>query len=329
MTTTTGSLTERYIYAATRSVPEKNRSDLAAELSASIADAVDARVDAGETTLAAERAVLTEMGDPDRLAADYSDRPAFLIGPRYYFEWQRLVKVLLAIVLPIAIAGVTLGQLLAGADFGTAVGSVVATAIAIGLHLVFWPTLIFALLERNSGASPLETGRATAAGPWAPWTLDRLPEIRAKGLGTADLVASLVYVALLTAAILWDQLVGFVFVDGDGIPLLDPALWTLWIPVLLIALAGEAVFAIVLFRIGRWTPGLAVANAALALLFAVPIVWLSASGMLFNPAFFEATAGADAAAVASVVGIVIACTAAAIALWDIVDGVIKTVRARR
>jgi hypothetical protein len=329
MNTSTTTLTDRYIYAATRSVAEKSRADLSAELAASIADAIDARIEAGDSPDSAERTVLSDMGDPDRLAADYTDRPAYLIGPRYYFEWWRLVKILLAIVLPLAGFGVALGQLLSGAGFGEAIGSVVAAIMTIALHLVFWPTLIFALLERHRGPSPLETSAATAAGPWAPWTLERLPDIREKGLGTAELVTSLVAVALGAAAVLWDQLVGFVFVDGEGIPLINPALWSGWIPLLLIVLIGEALFAVVLYRTGRWTVPLAVANTVLALAFAVPIIWLSIQGLLFNPAFFEVTAGADAAEVASVVGIVVGCIAAALALWDTVDGWIKAARARR
>jgi hypothetical protein len=329
MNTESKTLTDRYIYAATRSVPEKSRDDLRAELQASIADAVDARVEGGELRGAAERAVLTELGDPDRLAADYTDRPTFLIGPRYYFEWLRLLKVLLVIVLPLGALGVGLGQLFAGSDPGQIIGAVAASLITIAVHLMFWPTLIFALLERNSGPSRLETNAATARGPWAPWNLDMLPDVRPKGLGTADLVASLVYVVLMIGALLWDQLVGFVFVDGDGVPLINPALWSLWIPVLLILLVAEAVFAVVLYRVGRFTIPLVIVNTVLALAFAVPIIWLAAQGTLFNPAFFEAVAAGDAAEATSVVTIVVVCVAVAVAAWDIVDGFVKAVRARR
>ena len=65
-----------------RTVPEKQRADLSAELRASIDDQIDARVDDGEAPEAAERAVLTDLGDPDKLAAGYTDRPLHLIGPR-------------------------------------------------------------------------------------------------------------------------------------------------------------------------------------------------------------------------------------------------------
>jgi hypothetical protein len=56
--------------------PRDRRSDIERELRASIADAVDGRIDAGGEPADAEVAVLTELGDPARLAAGYADRTA-------------------------------------------------------------------------------------------------------------------------------------------------------------------------------------------------------------------------------------------------------------
>src|SRR5690625_6334720 len=56
--------------------------DVRAELTTSITDAIDARTEQGEDPETAERAVLTELGDPAVLAAEYVDRPLHLIGPR-------------------------------------------------------------------------------------------------------------------------------------------------------------------------------------------------------------------------------------------------------
>ena len=94
----TTSLTDRYVDAAMRTVPENQRDDLAAELRASIDDQVEARVEQGDARDAAERAVLTDLGDPEKLAAQYTDRPLWLVGPRYYLTWWRLTKLLWAIV---------------------------------------------------------------------------------------------------------------------------------------------------------------------------------------------------------------------------------------
>ncbi|HWM16349.1 MAG TPA: permease prefix domain 1-containing protein, partial [Microbacterium sp.] len=131
-------LTDRYVAAAMRTVPEKQRDDLAAELRASIDDQIEARVDGGEPRVTAERSVLTDLGDPDKLAAGYTERPLYLIGPRHYLDWWRLLKLLLAIVLPVSAFGVALGQTLSGAGFGEIVGSVIATLISVAVHLGFW-----------------------------------------------------------------------------------------------------------------------------------------------------------------------------------------------
>ena len=76
-------LTDRYVWGVLRAVPETQRPDLEPEIRALIADALEARsaVDAGEVPAAAERAVLAELGDPEVLAARYTDRSLFLIGP--------------------------------------------------------------------------------------------------------------------------------------------------------------------------------------------------------------------------------------------------------
>src|SRR4051794_38396607 len=99
--TTANTLTDRYVAATLRSVPEKQRPELDKELRASIADAIDDRIEAGSKPEAAEREVLIELGDPIRLAAGYADRPLYLIGPALFPDYTRLLKLLVGIVVPI------------------------------------------------------------------------------------------------------------------------------------------------------------------------------------------------------------------------------------
>ena len=68
-------LTERYLAAALRGIPEKQRADVERELSSSIADAIEDRVAPARTAAAAEKAVLEGLGDPARLAAGMSVAP--------------------------------------------------------------------------------------------------------------------------------------------------------------------------------------------------------------------------------------------------------------
>ncbi len=318
MNTSTTTLTDRYVDAAMRTVPEKQRPDLSAELRASIADQIDARVEAGEARPGAERAVLNELGDPDKLAAGYTDRPLWLIGPRYYLEWWRLLKLLLWIVPAAAAFGIALGQTLSGATFGEVVGSTVAGLIGVVVHLVFWTTLVFAVIERTSGRDGGE--------PLVAWSLDQLPEPRESGARPADLIATIVFLVLGAAAILWDLLIGFV--PGTDLSFLDPGLWPWWIAGLFVLMALEGVLALLVYRAGRWTFGLAVANAVLALAVAVPALWLLAEGRLLNPGFFPTLVPEDGTEVAQIIAIITGFGIATITVWDIVDAFLKARRAR-
>lgn len=321
---TATSLTDRYVAAAMRTVPEKQRDDLGTELRASIDDQIDARVDDGEPHGAAERAVLTELGDPDKLAAGYTERPLYLIGPRYFLEWWRLLKLLLLIVLPAAAFGIALAQTLEGEGIGPIIGVVVTTLITVAVNLCFWTTLVFAIVER--------TGAGAGTG-LTEWTVDQLPEPRQSGAGFSDMIASLVFLVIAAGVIIWDLTIGFVVgvVPPTDAPLsfLNPALWPWWIAGLFVVMALEATLAVVVYLVGRWTPLLAVVNAVLALAVAVPALILLSQGMLLNPDYFPTIIPEDAAVVSAIVSVVTGFGIAVIAIWDIVDVTLKTVRSRR
>lgn len=329
--TTTFTLTERYISATIRSLRPDAQADVRAELEASIADAIEARLEQGEAPESAERAVLTELGDPGVLAAGYADRPLYLIGPRFYLTWWRLLKLLLMIVPVCVLGGVALGQTISGAPVGEIIStSLIATGGAI-LHICFWTTLVFVILERTNSATAIEK-----------WDLDQLPEPSQNGAGRSELIASLVFLGIAVGALLWDRFRGFVFVDGEGLPILDPQLWPWGIGVLLLIIAAEAVFAVVLYRRGRWSTGLAVANTILALAFLAWVLVLLLSGDLVNPAFLAhvtAAGGegfaagqaesADEGGLFRILAVLLGFGVAAGVVWDIVDGWIKAARARR
>ncbi len=310
--------TDRYLLVATRSVPESGRAELAAELRASIVDAIEARTANGEPHEAAERAVLTGLGDPERLAAGYLDRPLQLIGPEYYLDWWRLLKLLLWIALPVATLGIALGRVLSGATVGEVIGAIVTAILTVGVHLVFWTTLLFVIIERTG-----------ARRPRAAWSLDSLPEPRPKGLGIADLASTLIFAAVVIAAVCWDRFAGFVQLDGTGIPVLEPTRWLVWLGILLVLTVAGTVLGIALYRRGRWTTALAAANAALAVVAGVVGVVLLVSGTLLNSAFFQAVAPTrpeSAQQTTTMIGVVIVIV---IAVWSAADGVIKSVRQDR
>lgn len=320
MTAPTPTLTDRYVWVAARNMPEAQRADFGRELRERIGDEVDARLagGGGTTPADAERAVLVELGDPAALAANYADRPLQLIGPRYYLTWKRLLTLLYAIVLPISAGGILLAQLLSGAPVGDVVASVVSTTLALGVHLAFWVTLVFAILERSPGTQDV-----------ASWTPEQLPELRDESRSgrLGDLIASLVFLTLFAVLIIWQQAAPWTFGgEIEAIPVLDPALWSFWLPYFLVLIVLEMLFAIAVYLWG-WNWWLAGANLLLNVAFTVPALWLFATGQLFNPAFLEIVGWpwGEAAGVTTTVFVLVFI---GVAVWDVVDGVIKTVRGR-
>jgi hypothetical protein len=312
------SLTDRYLDAAMRTVPERQRADLSAELRASIADQVDARIDSGEDAAAAERAVLTDLGDPDVLAAGYTGRVLHLIGPRYYLDWWRLLKLLLWIVPVCAAFGIALGQLIAQAPIGTVIGQAVVGALWSIVQVSFWTTLVFVVLERL-GHETMDAGR---------WTPDRLPLPRERGARFGDLVVSLVWLLLVAGAVVWDHVLGLAYANGSWMPVFDPALWPWGMAALFVILAAFAVVSVRVYQRGGWSYGLAAVHGILDVILFGAVIWLLVEGRLLNPALVSALTDATSAEVPRILGVLLGLGLAAIGVWDILDAVLKAGRAR-
>jgi hypothetical protein len=313
-------LTDRYVWAVQRSLPEAKRADIDAELRGSIADAIDAKQDAGAQPAAAEREVLVELGDPYRLAAGYADRPLHLIGPAVFPDYIRLLKVLYVIVLPIVFAAILLGQLIGQPDsVGSAIGTTFAAIIAVAAHFGFWTTLVFALIERSPQYKA------------AAWNPDTLPQLPAAGtIKLSELLASFVWFAFLIGGVIWAQFFSL-FRDDDGavIPVLNQDLWSFWLPAFLVLIALGIVLQVVLYRTRRWTLPIAAANAVLTVAAVIPGIWLLLNERIMNPGFLERAHIAPLFAPGGVVTIVLLVVILSTVTATIVDPFVKAFRQRK
>lgn len=301
-------LTDRYVYATTRAVPEAQRDELTRELRAEIAEMVAAREDAGTARPEAERATLTELGDPERLAASYSDRPLHLIGPAYFLVWKRLLITLLMWV-PGILALLTFGgDLIDGEDLAGAVGTAVGTAIEIAVHITLWTTVTFALVERYGTPSDMPE-----------WSVDELPEIPADAhVGLGDTVGTVATAVVTVALLAWQELRGVIEPSsGARVPLIDSELWSSWLPVLIAAMAAEAVIAVLAYRRGRWTWPLVGAFSVASLTFTIPTVWLLTTDAFFDPRFVAEVEWLTEADNLHAIGIALAALTVLITVFDI------------
>jgi hypothetical protein len=280
MTTTTNSLTDRYVEATLRRVPSDKRPDIEKELRASIADAVDDRVEAGTDPAEAEVAVLTELGDPARLAAGYADRPLYLIGPELFLDYTRLLRTLFVTIVPIVAAVVGLVQAVGGGPIGSMIGTTVGAAITTAVHIFFWTTLGFAAIERTQAM------RGPLTGPWTPALLPEPPSRRARfGELMVETVALVLFSSMLLLA---PRLSPKADENGNPINILSPWLWESGFVYVFIGLVVVSLGLSYANHYLRGSAALSVAATIVDLAAPLGLIWLVANDRVLNPAFVEA-----------------------------------------
>lgn len=306
----TATLTDRYVHAATRWLPGRLRSEVDAELRERIGDTVMAR--GGDAT--AERETLEELGDPLRVAVDYTGRQPALIGPRLFFPWLRLLLLLIAIVVPIVVGIDVVTGVIDEEPVGAVIASGLGSLLDITVHLAFWVTLVFAVLDWSGTKAEFEA-----------WSVDRLPEPN-PGSSLSELIGGLIMLPVLAGLVIWQDVRSPFVEDGERIAMADPDLWSWYLPLVIVVLVLEIAHLVWVHRTG-WTWAAAHANAAIGLLFTVPTVVLLMNDALVNPALvdhfgWDAEITHDAMVWSAVV-------VALVGAWEIVDGYRKARLARQ
>ncbi|MGH1564686.1 HAAS signaling domain-containing protein [Mumia sp. DW29H23] len=307
----TATLTDRYVRAATRWLPGGSRRDVEAELRERIADTLAARGDSP----AAEREVLEEMGDPLLVAVEYTGREPRLIGPRLFMPWLRLLLLLLAIVPPLAAAGHLIGALTDDEAIAPSLLGAVGVAVGAAIQVAFWVTAVFAVLDWTGALENEEV---------EPWSVDKLPAASRPGQSFGDTIATVAFLAVMAGLLVWQQIASPISSDGESIPVLDPALWSWWVPAVLALLAIEVGFTLWVYRTG-WSWTAAAVNAAIAVAFAALTLPALAAGDFLNPELVTSLEW-DASTVDTVlqwitVGVVL------VTAWEIIDDGLKARRA--
>lgn len=313
------SRTDQYVWAVTRSLPQSQRAAVASELRASIAASVAAKTAAGVDEDAAETAALTELGDPDRRAAEHLGRPGYLIGPRYYYQWRRLVILLMSIVAPSVLGAMTLSLLLAGEHPLAAFGTALSTAFTVTVYVAFWTTVVFAIIDHSPKDRLADVPQ---------WEVSDLPEVPSSRISLGEtvgaVIANLVIIGLF---VVQDNVWVVESLGSEPIAVLNPELWSFWLPYFIAIAVLEIIFAVVAYAIGHWTWLLAGVNIVLNLAFAIPAIWLLATGQVFNPPFVAQFSEVEE--LVRIVLVVIPFAIGLVAVLDTAEGIRKAWRAGR
>ncbi|MEU5645601.1 HAAS signaling domain-containing protein [Streptomyces milbemycinicus] len=276
----TSVLTERYVHEVVRRLPAEQRDDIAEELRTTIADTVDGRGSADPRV--AEREVLSELGDPVRYAARYTDRPLALIGPDLYPTYIRLLVTLLCTLLPAVTFGLVVLDVLDDDNLGSAIGSGIGTLFTLGCQMIAVLTVVFGVMERVRHRKGVVDA--------ATWTPDDLPEVRQPDKGGVAACAAAVWYGLLFGLVIWQHTAEPYRADGAGgdtkrIEVLDPGLWSGWVWPMLAGLAGLVVVQLARVAARGWTVPLAAGNAVAQAMFTLPLAWVFNEKSVFNPDF--------------------------------------------
>lgn len=310
-------LTDRYVHAATRFVQNENeRTELGMELRERITDTIDGLTERGSDPGSAERDALVQLGDPLKLSAEYRQRPMYLIGPRFFYTWWRVLIIAIATSTPIVAVIVALGTLSSGGGVGEVIGGAIGAAFSVAVQCGFWVTLTFVVIERFAPQVSEST--------WTPEMLPQLPNDSERGR-RADLIASVVMLAITIALMVWQQLASPFLSEGARVPILDPALWVPWLALVVALLVAEIGHAIWVYRSG-WTWPVAVVNAVIAVAFAAVVLPLLMQERLVNPELIELLGWSEATGIGYQIGVV---TVAVITVWDVVAGFVRAARGRR
>ena len=277
------SLINRYIAEVGRHLPEKDRSDIEAEIRSMIEDMLEER---GHTPASADESTIAEtleqIGDPRLLANKYAPPKRYLIGPEWYEGYVKVLQRVLFTAIPIFMAVrfvLTLTE--DPLDFVNAVGEAVGGGFSVGIQILFWVTLVFVLLERSDEKpDDLPTPRSQA------WSIAQLPKLPRKR--QISIIESLINIASYLFVLIWialpvmlDRFQG----ESSPVPFLHPNLWNFWLPVFFALMILTLVHELFQLKIGNWTPALTVTNVILGLVSIIYIIILVTTQQVINPAF--------------------------------------------
>lgn len=307
------SWTERYLDAALRGIPDDRRADLERELRSSITDAVDERIAAGQDAVTAERSALEALGDPARLAAEYSGGPSYLIGPELFPLYRVVMPRILAAAVLVGSLVLAILQLFSGGNVGDALVTFPPRLINLVFQVAFWGTLAFVVLEHVSAARAIRGGILSRI---RRWKVEDLPEPRPRRVEVREMVAEIVAVIVMVAGMhyLWG-----LAVPGSNGPngLFGGPFDAGWVQIGMIALVARGALLALVLAVGRWTMTLAGLSALLSLLFALPIVIFALGGQLVNHYYADGIGWPDLPAATGLPMLTVAAGVTVVMVWEI------------
>ncbi|PEM32838.1 HAAS signaling domain-containing protein [Bacillus wiedmannii] len=285
-------LIDIYVEEVAKRLPEKNREDIILELRSTIEDMLPDDYNEDD-----EKRVLEKLGSPVSLANGYLDRPMYLIGPRYFDVYTTLLKMIIPIAAVIALIAMV-AENFVGYDGEQAVlnvilnliGKGIGEIIEVGLHVFFWLTLVFAILERtdkDKGTQPL----TTSLKKWTPDDLKNTSYIpKKKSISKFEVFGGLMWTAIWATLYFYaNHLVGVYHGTESRLKFVaatfnQDVLLQYW-PIVVIVIVFEIGISLYKLVQGQWTKKLAIGNAILQIVGTIVFIVIIVNPHLFNEGF--------------------------------------------
>ncbi|PRT31530.1 HAAS signaling domain-containing protein [Bacillus wiedmannii] len=285
-------LIDIYVEEVAKRLPEKNREDIILELRSTIEDMLPDEYNEEDV-----KSVLEKLGSPVSLANGYLDRPMHLIGPRYFDVYTTLLKMIIPIAAVIALIAMV-AENFVGYDGEQAVlnvilnliGKGIGEIIEVGLHVFFWLTLVFAVIERTDkekDPQPL----TTSLKKWTPDDLKNISYIpKKKAISKFEVFGGLMWTAIWATLYFYaNHLVGVYHGTESGLKFVAPTfnqdvLLQYW-PIVVIVIVFEIGISLYKLVQGQWTKKLALGNAILQIVGTIVFIVIVVNPHLFNEGF--------------------------------------------
>ncbi|WP_436644692.1 HAAS signaling domain-containing protein [Bacillus cereus] len=273
------SLIDMYVHEVAKRLPEQNREDITLELRSTIEDMLPD--DYNEEDV---KSILEKLGSPVSLANGYLDRPMHLIGPRYFDVYTTLLKMIIPIAAVIGLISMVAENFI-GYNGDQAVLNVILQLIGkgigeifeVGLHVFFWLTLVFAILERTDKEKdphPL----TTSLKKWTPDDLKNVSYIpKKKAISKFEIFGGLMWTAIWATLYFYaNHLVGVYHGIENGLKFVAPTfnqdvLLQYW-PLILVMIVFEVAISLYKFVRDNGRYGNAILQVVGTIIFIVIVV---------------------------------------------------------
>jgi hypothetical protein len=189
---------DRYVYAVTRNLPQKQREDIDRELRTLIEDMMNEQEESLSDEQKAER-VLLELGDPSILAEKYNDQKRYLIGPQNFDNYVLVLKIVLGSILLAVSIGFMASFVFSEEEINlvNTISGYLGGLVSGALQGFAWVTGVFAILEYKGVKTDKKSIKDEA---WKVSDLPEIPENKAlipKSESIVSIVFSTIFIMIL------------------------------------------------------------------------------------------------------------------------------------